>query len=146
MKKYNQFINENRAYGENYASNNMDFKFFILLDGANEKMQQEAFDEFRKYVKLEPHNINNLLIKDNDKDFKTFRSDIDKYWVWYIQVYESWGNSAIPRDTIDFLKLRSDEMRGENNLRIPLDEFLNIGLKGVETLVNIKKDSNKFNL
>ena len=146
MKKYKEFINENRAYGENYASNNMDFKFFILLDGANEKKQQEAFDEFRKYVTLEPHNINNLLIKDNDKDFKTFSSDLDKYWVWYVNVYESWGKYAIKRNTIDFFKLRSDEIRGDNRLIIPLDEFLKIGLEGVETRYKIDKDANKFNL
>jgi sulfatase maturation enzyme AslB (radical SAM superfamily) len=146
MKKYKEFINENRAYGENYASNNMDFKFFISLEDADEKRQQEAFDEFRKYVTLETHNIKSLLIRDNDTDWKRFSVDKNNYWVWYIQVYESWGNSAIPRDTIDFLKLRSDEMRGENNLIISLDNFLIIGLEGVETLYKIKKDANKFNL
>ena len=146
MKKYKEFINENRVYGENYASNNMDFKFFISLEDADEKRQQEAFDEFRKYVTLETHNIKSLLIRDNDTDWKRFSVDKNNYWVWYIQVYESWGNSAIPRDTIDFLKLRSDEMRGENNLIISLDNFLIIGLEGVETLYKIKKDANKFNL
>jgi len=143
MKKYNQFINENRAYGKDNKTNDFNFNFFILLENATEENQSKAFEEFNKYVNLESHNIKNLLItKSNIDDFKN--TEIE--WLWYINVYESWGNVRIPRDTIDFFKMRSTDLRSSDNLIISLDEFIKIGLKGVETLYKVKKDANKFNI
>lgn len=143
MKKYNQFINENRAYGKDNKTNDFNFNFFILLENATEENQSKAFEEFNNYVNLDSHNIKNLLItKSNIDYFKN--TDIE--WLWYVKVYESWGNSQIPRDTIDFVKMRSIDIRSVDNLIISLDEFLKIGLKGVETLYKVKKDANKFNI
>jgi len=143
MKKYNKFINENRAYGKDNKHNNMDFNFFILLENVTAEKQKEAFEEFNQYVNLEEHNKKNLLITKSDIDY--FKNS-DVGWVWYVKIYESWGNSAIPRDTIDFLKMRTIDIRSNDNLIITLDEFLKIGLKGVETFYKVKKDAKKFNL
>ena len=143
MKKYKQFINENRAYGKIGKSNNMNFNFFILLENVTEEKQYEAFDEFNKYVNLDQHTIKNLLI--NESDIKYFK-DSDIEWIWYINVYESWSDSSKLRNTIDIIKMRSFDIRGSDNIIIPLDKFLKIGLKGAEELFELKKDTNKFNL
>jgi len=143
MKSFDQYINENRAYGKIGKSNGMDFNFFILLENVTEEKQYEAFDEFNKYANLDQHTIKNLLINKSDIEYY---KDSDIKWIWYIKVYESWSDSENLRDTIDLVKMRSFDIRSHDNVIIPLDEFLKIGLKGAEELFKIKKDANKFNI
>jgi len=143
MKNYKQFINENRAYGKPGKYNNMEFNFYISLSEATEEKQQLAFDEFKNYVDIEKHNIDRLLV--SNKDLIGFKKS-NENWYWYIKIYESWGNSRIPRTTIDFLKIVRIINSSSNDFIVSLDDFINIGLEGVEEINEINKNLKKFNL
>ena len=92
---------------------------------------------------METRSINNLLIKDVDSNFYKYNNT---KWFWYVDVYESCSNNSnAPRNTIDIVKLMNTEIHKEH-LTISLDEFLKIGLKGVEKLVKLENYTKKFNL
>lgn len=149
MKKYNQFINEKLTKVEK-ANNNLRrtyivrhdselnkwfehnglFDFSIDLKNKTDDKLKNAITNFEKHInKIDDTNINELLSND---------CQMWNIEMWKIRYTDTIYEIALKIEPCYFISFIYDD--------ITLDEFLDVGLEGVNELFEMKDNIKNFNL
>lgn len=126
MKTYKQFLNENTHYLN--IDIKKDFEFIIDIKNASQSKIDTIFKEFEKYTDLEDWLKKYLVSTDNG----------GKVWAWRINLTKGWGTKNLPY--IQFNIITTPNWGINQNMsvidnRITIEEFLHVGLSGVEDYI-----------
>ena len=115
------------------------YEFVIDVKNATDEDIELAFKEFGKYVEVSEYDKTHLTTKYNP-------------WAWIIRVFQSFGSIGIDFNIITTRDWGIGD-GGKVDDRITIKEFIDVGLEGVEELINsgetyfkIKDNANKYNL
>ena len=131
MKKYNQFINENNYIlidSKDMIPESEPNITFVIDKSTNNTIDKKksAINEIKKYVHLFSW-TEDFLMSTSDSSWQILLyNDIDN--VNYIKIERVSYGSAVKKNVIS------------------LEDFLSVGLYGVEKYFEIKNNANKFNL
>ena len=131
MKKYNQFINENNYIlidSKDMIPESEPNITFVIDKSTNNTIDKKksAINEIKKYVHLFSW-TEDFLMSTSDSSWQILLyNDIDN--VNYIKIESVSYGSAVKKNVIS------------------LEDFLSVGLYGVEKYFEIKNNANKFNL